>query len=72
MAEGVFDGLLEFELNPWDVVSGTLIAKEAGAKVALSKGFSLGTDVYAGNEICFPFIEKVIKLNLEEFHELVF
>ncbi|MCY0866915.1 MAG: inositol monophosphatase family protein [Aquificota bacterium] len=72
LAEGVFDGLLEFELNPWDVVAGTLIAKEAGAKVALSKGFSLGTDVYAGNEICFPFIEKVIKLNLEEFHELVF
>ena len=71
LAEGVFDGLLEFELNPWDVVSGTLIAKEAGAKVALSKGFSLGTDVYAGNEICFPFIEKVIKLNLEELVSLV-
>ncbi|MEJ5338770.1 MAG: inositol monophosphatase family protein [Aquificaceae bacterium] len=70
LAEGVFDGLLEFELNPWDVVAGSLIAKEAGARVALTKGFSMGTDVYAGNEMCFTFIEKVLKLNLEEFHEL--
>lgn len=70
LAEGVFDGLLEFELNPWDVVAGSLIAKEAGAKVALTKGFSMGTDVYAGNDLCFPFIQEVLKLNLEEFHEL--
>ncbi len=70
LAEGVFDGLLEFELNPWDVVAGSLIAKEAGAKVALTKGFSTATDVYAGNELCFPFIEEVIKLNLEEFNEI--
>lgn len=65
LAEGVFDGLLEFELNPWDVCAGYVIAKEAGAHVALSKGFSMGTDVYAGNDLCFPFIEEVIKLNLE-------
>ena len=70
LAEGVFDGMLEFELNPWDVVAGALIAKEAGAKVALTKGFTMGTDVYAGNELCFPFIEKVIKINLETFDEL--
>ncbi|MCS6998987.1 MAG: inositol monophosphatase [Aquificaceae bacterium] len=70
LAEGVFDGLLEFELNPWDVVAGSLIAKEAGARVALTKGFSMATDVYAGNGLCYPFIERVIKLNLEEFHEL--
>ncbi|MCS7262508.1 MAG: inositol monophosphatase [Aquificaceae bacterium] len=71
MAEGVFDGLLEFELNPWDVVAGVLVAKEAGAKVALTKGFSNATDVYAGNQVCYPFLEKVIKLNLEEFRELL-
>ncbi len=70
LAEGVFDGLLEFELNPWDVVAGSLIAKEAGARVALTKGFSMGTDIYAGNHTCFPFIQEVIKLNLEEFHEV--
>ncbi|RMH80975.1 MAG: inositol monophosphatase [Acidobacteria bacterium] len=64
LAEGVFDGLLEFELNPWDVVAGTLIAQEAGARVSLSKGFSMGTDVYAGNSLCFPFIEQIIKQNL--------
>lgn len=70
LAEGVFDGLMEFELNPWDVVAGSLIAKEAGARVALTRGFTMGTDVYAGNSLCFSFIEEVIKLNLEEFHEL--
>lgn len=70
LAEGVFDGLLEFELNPWDVVAGSLIARESGARVSLSKGFTVGTDVYAGEELCFAFVEKVIKLNLEEFDEL--
>ncbi|MFN7065381.1 MAG: inositol monophosphatase family protein [Aquificaceae bacterium] len=66
LAEGVFDGLLEFELNPWDVVAGYLIAKEAGAHVALTRGFVFGTDVYGGNDLCFPFIERVIKINLGE------
>ncbi len=65
LAEGVFDGLLEFELNPWDVCAGYIIAKEAGAQVSLTKGFSMGTDVYAGNDLCFSFIEEVLKLNLE-------
>ena len=71
LAEGIFDGLLEFELNPWDVVAGSLIAREAGAKVALTKGFRPSTDVYAGNDLCFPFIEGVIKLNLEDYDELI-
>jgi myo-inositol-1(or 4)-monophosphatase len=71
LAEGIFDGLLEFELNPWDVVAGALIAKEAGAKVALTKGFNMATDVYAGNELCFDFIEATIKLNLEGFEPLL-
>ncbi|MCX8164735.1 MAG: inositol monophosphatase [Aquificaceae bacterium] len=70
LAEGVFDGLLEFELNPWDVVAGALVAKEAGALVSLTKGFSMATDVYAGNHLCYPFIESIVKLNLEEFNEL--
>ncbi|MFN3947087.1 MAG: inositol monophosphatase family protein [Aquificaceae bacterium] len=64
LAEGIFDGLLEFELNPWDVVAGYLIAKEAGAKVSLTKGFVKSTDIYGGNHLCFAFIEDVIKLNL--------
>ncbi|MCS6875541.1 MAG: inositol monophosphatase [Aquificaceae bacterium] len=67
LAEGVFDGLLEFELNPWDVVAGVIIAKESGARVSLTKGFSMSTDVYAGNQTCYPFIERVIKLNIENF-----
>ncbi len=64
VAEGIFDGLLEFELNPWDVAAGYLIATEAGAKVSLTRGFVKNTDVYAGNDLCFAFIENVIKLNL--------
>ncbi|MEZ0360506.1 MAG: inositol monophosphatase family protein [Hydrogenobacter sp.] len=65
VAEGVFDGLVEFELNPWDICAGTLIVKEAGGKVFLTKGLSLGTDVLAGTQGSYPYIEDAVKSNLE-------
>jgi myo-inositol-1(or 4)-monophosphatase len=48
VACGRFDAYFEFNLNPWDILAGTLIAREAGAKVT---DFNLGNDVYDGSEI---------------------
>ncbi len=64
LAEGIFDGLIEFELNPWDVVAGTVIVKEAGGMVKLTKGLTNGTDVIAGSSYIFPYLEEVVKLKL--------
>jgi len=33
VAEGIFDGTVEFELKIWDVAAGTVIVEEAGGKV---------------------------------------
>ncbi|WP_448583635.1 inositol monophosphatase family protein [Thermocrinis sp.] len=64
LAEGIFDGLIEFELNPWDVVAGMVIVKEAGGMVKLTKGLTNGTDVIAGSPYIFPYLEEVVKLKL--------
>ncbi len=64
LAEGVFDGLVEFELNPWDVVAGVVIVKEAGGTVELTKGLKNSTDVVAGTPKLFPYLREVIKLKL--------
>ncbi len=66
LAEGVFDGLVEFELNPWDVCAGMVIVKEAGALVELTKGMSRGTDILAGTPYIFPFLKEVVNLYLRE------
>ncbi|WP_448587350.1 inositol monophosphatase family protein [Thermocrinis sp.] len=64
LAEGVFDGLIEFELNPWDVVAGMVIVKEAGGLVELTNGLTNGTDVIAGSPYIFPYLAEVVKLKL--------
>ncbi len=64
LAEGVFDGLVEFELNPWDVCAGMVIVKEAGGLVELTKGMTKGTDVLAGTPYIFPFLKEVLNLYL--------
>jgi len=64
LAEGVFDGLIEFELNPWDVVAGMVIVKEAGGIAELTKGLNNGTDVVAGTPNLFPYLWEVVKLKL--------
>ena len=38
VAAGRFDGFWELSLSPWDIAAGTLIAKEAGAKVTATDG----------------------------------
>jgi len=37
-ASGAVDGFWEFDLNPWDVAAGILIAERAGAKVSKMNG----------------------------------
>ena len=48
VAAGRFDAYFEFNLNPWDILAGTIIVREAGGEVT---DFSAGTDVYEGKEI---------------------
>lgn len=64
-AEGIFDGMIEFELNPWDVCAGILIVEEAGGKAHLTKGLTKGTDVIAGTLTAYPYIENTVKSKLE-------
>ena len=45
---GRFDGFYEFNLNPWDICAGALIAHEAGALVTDWNGDMLTHD---GNRI---------------------
>lgn len=48
VAEGIFDGFFEFNLNPWDVAAGICLVQEAGGKVS---DFSGGNDALFGREI---------------------
>ncbi len=48
VAEGVFDGFFEFNLNPWDVAAGICLVKEAGGFVSDFQG---GDDALFGREI---------------------
>lgn len=43
-ARGVFDGYYEYNLSPWDIAAGAVIAKEAGAAVFGNDG--AGYDLY--------------------------
>jgi len=64
VAEGIFDGLVEFELNPWDVCAGIVIVKEAGGEVYLTKGLEKGTDVIAESKYAFPYLQSAVRYNL--------
>ncbi len=59
LAEGVFEGLMEFELHPWDINAGIVILKEAGGiyKV-MEKGRK--RDIVASNGKIQKFLEEVV------------
>jgi myo-inositol-1(or 4)-monophosphatase len=59
VAAGRIDGYYEFNLNPWDVAAGSLIAQEAGANV---------TDFYNGDH--FLFGKSLIATNGQIHQEL--
>ncbi len=64
-AEGVFEGMMEFELNPWDIYAGAVILKEAGGELkVLNKDGRL--DVIASNGKIQKYLEKVVLSELGE------
>ena len=65
LAEGIFDGLVEFELNPWDLVAGVIILEEAGGVCKLTKGFERATDIIASNGLIQDYIEGVVREYIE-------
>jgi len=38
LAEGIFEGFWEWDLQPWDLAAGVIIALEAGAKITALDG----------------------------------
>ena len=50
-AAGVFDGLLELGLGPWDVAAGGLLIEEAGGRVT---DWSGGPDYLSGDVLAGP------------------
>lgn len=59
-ARGVFDGYYEFNLSPWDIAAGAVIAREAGAFVCdhctdsvldLYSGFIMASSRGLGSEL---------------------
>jgi len=66
LACGRLDAFFEYNLNPWDVSAGALIAQEAGAKIADFKGqdnWLYGKEIIGANPVLFqdffPFIHKI-------------
>ncbi|RUM28659.1 MAG: inositol monophosphatase [Aquifex sp.] len=65
VAEGIFDGMMEFEMKPWDIMAGLVILKEAGGVYTLG-GEPLGiSDIFAGNKTLHDFILQVAKKYME-------
>lgn len=63
VAEGLFDGFFEYNLNSWDMAAGVLLVQEAGGLVSDFKGsadYLFGGDVVAGG-ICQKSLLEVIK-----------
>ena len=59
LAEGIFEGLIEFELHPWDVNAGAVILKEAGGAYRVIRD-ELRNDVVASNGRIPSFLEEVV------------
>jgi len=65
VAEGIFEGLTEFELHPWDIAAGAVILKEAGGDYrVLEKGRK--RDIVASNGRIQGFLEEVVFSHLKE------
>jgi len=64
VAEGIFEGLVEFELHPWDVNAGAVILKEAGGEYEVI-GNGPKRDVVASNGRIHSFLSEVVGRYLE-------
>lgn len=65
VAEGVFEGLMEFELHPWDINAGIVILKEAGGRYAVMESGGK-RDVIASNGWIQDFLEDTVRKYIEE------
>ena len=69
VAMGRFEVFYEFNLKPWDICAGSIIAEEAGAKVTDWNGFkypSSGKRIIASNRYVHDEALKVLKSNASE------
>lgn len=58
-ATGIFDAFIEYQLSPWDIAAGVLIAMEAGASVSSPDGSDF--DLYSGDIlVANPFIHQIM------------
>ena len=61
VAAGEIDGYYEAGMHPWDWAAGTLIAREAGARVEGIRGGAPATEmVIAANPVLFPLLHDVL------------
>ncbi len=60
VAEGIFEGLVEFELHPWDINAGIVILKEAGGVYKVLR-YDSKLDIVASNGLIQPFLEDVVE-----------
>ncbi len=65
LAEGIFEGLVEFELHPWDINAGAVILKEAGGFYKVIKSRH-GVDIIASNGKIHNFLREVVSRYLPE------
>ncbi len=66
VAEGIFEGLIEFELHPWDIYAGAVILKEAGGDYRLIEEERV-RDIVASNGRIQGFLEGVVGRHLGRF-----
>ena len=60
VADGIFEGLLEFELHPWDISAGIVILKEAGGDYRVMEN-GLKRDIIASNGRIQHFLEETVR-----------
>ena len=65
LAEGIFEGLMEFELHPWDINAGIVILKEAGGIFKIMEE-GKKRDIVASNGKIQDFLEGVVRKHLGE------
>jgi myo-inositol-1(or 4)-monophosphatase len=67
LAEGIFEGFWEWDLKPWDLAAGVIIALEAGAKITALDGkrfqLSQGAIVASNGHIHTQMLNRILTLS---------
>jgi myo-inositol-1(or 4)-monophosphatase len=65
LAEGIFEGFWEWDLQPWDLAAGVIIALEAGAKITALDGekfqLSRGAIVASNGYIHTQMLNRILR-----------